>query len=56
MALDPKNGRYVFDDQPERLKLKEWYDRLRKPVEKATAPDAPTATEDKKADCLKQRA
>jgi hypothetical protein len=56
MALDPKTGCYVFDDQSERLKLKEWYDQVRTPVEKVTTPDAPKGAEDKKADCLKQRA
>ena len=29
MALDRKNGDYVFDDQPEQAKLKRWYDQVR---------------------------
>lgn len=32
MALDAKNGIYVFDDQPELSKLRGWYDQVRESV------------------------
>lgn len=34
MALDPRTGIYVFDDQPELERLKGWYDSLRQGLEK----------------------
>ena len=56
MALDPKTGFYVFDDQPEFEKLKGWYDQVRKGIEKASDAEDPDQQGRRDEDPLTRRA
>lgn len=56
MALDPRTGVYIFDDQPELDKLRGWYDQVRNGIEEASDAEHPEQRGRRDEDPLTRRA